>query len=46
MAYVGQIASRGTQANDIINDAYVNFTHMREWFPRSLPGRFQPVTVN
>ena len=38
MSYAGQIASRGTIANDIINDAYVNFTHMQQRFPRSLPG--------
>lgn len=42
MYYVGQIAARASPTNDIINDAYVNVTHMRARFPRSLPARVHP----
>mmetsp|Transcript_472 Transcript_472/g.1526 ORF Transcript_472/g.1526 Transcript_472/m.1526 type:complete len:156 (+) Transcript_472:781-1248(+) len=35
MSYVGQLNSRNTIANEIINDAYVNFTHMELRFPRA-----------
>lgn len=35
MRYVGQFTGRGTSINAIIDDVYVNFTHLEQYFPRS-----------
>lgn len=35
MSYVGQVYSRPTWGNDIIDDVYINFTHMENRFPRA-----------
>ena len=35
MRYVGQITARGTSINKVIDDCYVNLTHMRRFFPSS-----------
>ena len=35
MAYVGQVNGRPSGTNEIIDDVYVNLTHMRAYFPES-----------
>ena len=35
MRYVGQIYARGTMINKVVDDCFVNVTHMRTFFPRS-----------
>lgn len=35
MRYVGMIKARGNAVNDVINDCFVNATHMRAYFPHS-----------
>ena len=35
MRYIGQFNGRSTSANAIIDDVYVNFTHMATYFPTS-----------
>lgn len=35
MTYVGQFSGRGTQVNSIIDDVFVNITHMARFFPKS-----------
>lgn len=35
LRYVGQFKGRGTRANDIIDDVYVNVTHLAVYFPNS-----------
>ena len=35
MRYVGQLSARGTTVNRVIDDCYVNLTHLQRFFPRS-----------
>ena len=35
MRYVGQIYARGTSLNKVVDDCFVNISHMRRFFPRS-----------
>ena len=35
MRYVGKFAARGTYINKVVDDAYVNMSHMRTYYPRS-----------
>ena len=35
MTYVGQFSGRGTAVNSIIDDVFVNITHMARFFPQS-----------
>ena len=35
MRYVGTIHARGTYINRVVDDCYVNISHMRRFFPRS-----------
>ena len=36
MRYVGQIEARGTMINHVIDDVYVNLSHVRRYFPTSV----------
>lgn len=35
MRYVGQVTARGTSVNKVVDDCFVNITHLRRYFPRS-----------
>ena len=35
MRYVGQLYARGSEANDVVDDCFVNLTHLRVHFPQS-----------
>lgn len=36
LRYVGQISARGTYLNKVVDDVYVNVSHMRTYFPTSM----------
>ena len=33
--YVGQLSARGSESNDVVDDCFVNVTHLRTYFPQS-----------
>jgi hypothetical protein len=35
LRYVGTIRARGSEANEVVDDCFVNETHLRRFFPRS-----------
>ena len=35
LRYVGQLRARASEANDVVDDCYVNATHHRHYFPQS-----------
>ena len=35
MSYAGMIAARGTTANHVMDDVFVNESFFRRWWPRS-----------